>query len=94
MLWFIEVVSQYDFNLLNETVEVDVRDLVLSMGGLHWCLVSRLYDDVIFDSSIHCDYVPTLLSVAHHHPTGVLISQGAGGAAHHCRADVSGLCFS
>ena len=30
------------------------------------------------------------LPLAHHHPTGVVVSQGAGGAAHHSGADVSG----
>lgn len=33
-------------------------------------------------------------SVAHDYPTGVLISQGAGRAAHYSCADVSGLCFT
>lgn len=30
------------------------------------------------------------LTPAHHHPAGVLVSEGAGRAAHHSGADVSG----
>jgi hypothetical protein len=44
----------------------------------------------LFSLGLISCFTPSLL--AHHHPAGLAVSQGAGGAAHHRGADVPGGC--